>query len=50
MWFDIYAALSKERSHEIGVNFRDSTAEKMTPEQISEAQELAKEWLAKHNK
>ena len=43
MWYNLAAA----RGLEIARNKRDSLAEKMTPEQIAEAQKLAREWKPK---
>jgi TPR repeat protein len=41
MWYDIAGV-------EVAINYRDYVAREMTPEQIAEAQKLAREWLGKH--
>jgi TPR repeat protein len=43
MWFNLAAARGEKTARE----FRDSLAEKMTPEQIAEAQRTAREWKPK---
>jgi tetratricopeptide (TPR) repeat protein len=40
MWFNLSAAQGYERA----INYRDKIASQMTPEQIAEAQKLAREW------
>ena len=44
MWFNIAGA----NGDATGINNRDIVAEKMTPDQIAEAQKLAREWIDKH--
>jgi TPR repeat protein len=44
MWFTI----AGEKGYQDAFNKRDSVAEKMTPSQIQEAQNLTKEWMAEH--
>ena len=45
MWFDIAAAVASNASvRDQSVKHRDLVAAKMTPEQIAEAQRLAREW------
>ena len=44
MWFNLAAAQVDEMAR----GNRDSAAEHMTPEQIAEAQRLAREWLEQH--
>jgi TPR repeat protein len=44
MWFNIAGA----NGDATGINNRDIVAEKMTPDQIAEAQKLAREWMDKH--
>jgi TPR repeat protein len=44
MWFTI----AGEKGYQDAFNKRDSVAEKMTPSQIQEAQNLSKEWMAEH--
>jgi hypothetical protein len=41
MWYDIAGV-------DVAINYRDYVAREMTPEQIAEAQKLAREWLGKH--
>ena len=43
-WFDLAAS----RGIDAARNKRDIVGERMTPEQIAEAQRLAREWLEKH--
>jgi len=50
MWFNLAASqipASKKADRDIAVNDRDSVASKMTPEQIAEAQKLARDWKPK---
>ena len=52
MWFNLAAAHfpASEISHRSDARkYRDLVAEKMTPEQIAEAQKLALEWKPKSN-
>ena len=44
MWFHI-AAAQGDKTSEIR---RDTVALKMTPDQIAEAQRMAREWMARH--
>ncbi len=44
MWYNLAAAQNQEQA----TSMRDGLAEKMTPEQIAEAQRLAREWMAQH--
>ena len=46
MWFNLAAAGGFADAKES----RDALSEKMTPDQIAEAQRLAQEWLAAHPK
>jgi len=46
MWCNLAAAQGRES----GKNIKDSIVERMTREQIAEAQKLSREWLAKHAK
>ena len=41
MWYDIAGV-------DVAIYYRDYVAREMTPEQIAEAQKLAREWLGKH--
>ena len=43
MWFDVAAT----QGDETAIEARDLITEKMTPDQIAEAQELAREWKPK---
>ncbi len=43
MWYNLAA----ERGLKLGREYRDSLAKQMTPEQIAEAQRLAREWKPK---
>jgi TPR repeat protein len=50
MWSDIAASripVSDTEEHKAAVALRDNIASKMTPEQIAEAQRMAKEWKPK---
>jgi hypothetical protein len=44
MWFTFSAAQGYENAQEK----RDFVAKRMTPDQIAEAQRMAREWMAKH--
>ena len=44
MWFNIAVANGSSRAAE----GRDIAAKKMTPSQIEKAQDMAREWMAKH--
>ncbi len=46
MWFTFAAAQEYENAQEK----RDFVAKRMTPDQIAEAQRLAREWMAKHQR
>ena len=46
MWYNLAAAQNQENA----IRLRDSLTKLMTPEQIAEAQRLAAEWLAQHQK
>ena len=46
MWLNLAAAAGYETASKIQV----SAANKMTPDQIAEAQRMAREWLAKHQR
>jgi len=46
MWFNLAASSGAK----MAAKNRDIVAEKMTPEQIAEAQRLAQEWMEKHKK
>ena len=41
MWYDIAGV-------EVAISYRDYVAREMTPDQIAEAQKLAREWKGKH--
>ena len=43
-WLNLAAAQSREEERELIVKIRDSVAESMTREDLSEAQRLAREW------
>jgi len=45
-----WANLAAARNQEDATALRDLLAKLMTPEQIAEAQRLAREWLAQHQK
>ncbi len=44
IWFDLAAAQGGGKAKKN----RDIAAERMTPDQIAEAQRMAREWMAKH--
>ena len=46
----MWASLAAAQNQENATKLRDFLAELMTPEQIAEAQRLAREWLAIHQK
>jgi TPR repeat protein len=48
MWFNLAASRATGSYREIGVIRRDEAAARMTPEQIVEAERLAREWDAAH--
>ncbi|MDP6526635.1 MAG: tetratricopeptide repeat protein, partial [Kiritimatiellia bacterium] len=45
-WYNLAAA----QGVETGAKWRDKVADKMTPDQVAEAQRLAREWMKKHSK
>lgn len=45
MWFNLSAAGGVDGA----MKYRDSTARRLTPDQLAEAQKLAREWWAEHN-
>jgi len=47
MWFNLAVAASSADSRDIVAGYRDALAATMTPQQISEAQKLAREWKPK---
>ncbi len=47
MWFSIAASSEASFVRNLSVRFRDQFASKMTPDQIAEAQRLAREWRSK---
>jgi uncharacterized protein len=52
MWFNLAASrssASKKEERDIAVTDRDLVASKMTPDQIAEAQKLARDWKAKRD-
>ncbi len=46
----MWASLAAAQNQETATLLRDGLAEQMTPEQIAEAQRLAREWMAQHQK
>ena len=44
MWFNLAGARSSGEERDTIVELRDAVAERMTSEQIAEAQRLAREW------
>ncbi len=49
MWFDLLASRSPPgEEYDRAVKYRDAVAEFMTPDQIAEAQKLAREWKPRH--
>jgi hypothetical protein len=46
MWFDIAAARGDEKAQKA----RNMVVDLMAPDQIAEAQRLAREWMAKHQR
>jgi TPR repeat protein len=53
MWFIIAVAslpAAQAGQENVAINFRDSTAKKMTIDEIADAQKLAREWMAAHPK
>ena len=47
-WFNLWASRSTGEARENAVKFRDQVADRLTPEDRSEAQRLAREWDAAH--
>ena len=47
-WFNLWALRSTGEARENAVKFRDQVADRLTPEDRSEAQRLAREWDAAH--
>jgi TPR repeat protein len=47
MWFNLAAVHISPKTHSSVIRFRNLIAAKMTPEQIAEAQRLAREWRPK---
>ncbi len=51
MWFNLAAArydtIFQSKPHDLAASNRNRVAAKMTPEQIAEAQKLAREWKSK---
>jgi hypothetical protein len=47
MWYNLAAAGQPGRTRDVAVGGRDEIAKLMTPEQIAEAQRLAREWKPK---
>lgn len=45
MWFNLAAAIAKPKDREMMARYRDDLATKMTPEQVAEAQRLAREYV-----
>ena len=50
MWFNLAASRETGEAREGSVAGRDLLAESMTPEQIVEAERLAREWDAAHSR
>ena len=48
MWFNLAASRMTGEDREIAVRSRDRVADGLTPEQIAEAQRLAREWDDAH--
>jgi len=46
----MWASLAAAQNQELATKLRAALADDMTPEQIAEAQRLAREWLAIHQK
>ena len=44
MWFNLAAAQGRENAR----RGRDRAARRMTPDQLAEAQRMAREWMEKH--
>jgi hypothetical protein len=50
MWWNLSAAGPKGQAQEMATKKRDKVAKAMTPQQIAEAQRLAREWKPKSQK
>ena len=48
MWFNLAASRLTGEQREIAVRGRDSVADRMTPDQLADAERLAREWDAAH--
>ena len=48
MWFNLAASRMTGENRESAVRLRDRVAEELTPDDLSEAQRLAREWDAVH--
>ena len=48
MWFNLAASRRTGEDRETSVSVRDRAAEELTPDDLSEAQRLAREWDAAH--
>jgi len=48
MWFDLAASKSKGGTKKSAIKNRGKVTKEMTPNQIAEAQKLAREWMEKH--
>ena len=46
LWFNLAAA----QGHKKAQNGQEIVAKRMTPDQIAEAQRMAREWMAKHQR
>jgi uncharacterized protein len=44
----MYLSIAADSGHKNAKEDRDSIAKKMTPSQLAEAQDLAREWMQKH--
>jgi hypothetical protein len=47
-WFSLSASTQTGNDYELSVKFRDDMAKFLTPDQIMKAQQMAREWEAKH--
>ena len=45
-WFNLAASLAQEQFKKEYANMRDAAAKRMTPQQLADAQKVAREWLA----
>ena len=48
MWYNIAAAMGLDDTASLAADARDALASRMTPEQIYEAQLLARAWMEDH--